>query len=248
VGLPDLDVELLSVLPWESAARVVDRMQVGRVFFAGDAAHVMPPAGGFGLNTGVQDAHNLAWKLAAVLKGAAGPALLQTYDAERQPVARMIVAQAVREGEAPTPDAPPWAEDGPPGDGDYGPMAQLAFVLGYHYDSAAAITSDDAAKPGGLDPSGRPGARAPHIWLERAVGRLRPRYRARRLSHRAGRRARRPGWRLAHGSWRHTLGRGVGTARRLRGLAPRRWIRLTRNNVGTGAKAPALPGLAVDTI
>ncbi len=88
IGLPDLDVEILSVLPWEGAALIADRFQAGRAFLVGDAAHVMPPAGGFGLNTGVQDAHNLAWKLALVLKGTADPALLDTYEAERRPVAR----------------------------------------------------------------------------------------------------------------------------------------------------------------
>ena len=70
------------------------RFADGRVFLAGDAAHVVPPNGGFGGNTGVQDAHNLAWKLAAVVKGDAGPALLDTYDAERRPLGRMTIEQA----------------------------------------------------------------------------------------------------------------------------------------------------------
>jgi putative polyketide hydroxylase len=107
IGLPDLDVEILSVLSWEGAALIADRFQVGRVFLAGDAAHVMPPAGGFGLNTGVQDAHNLAWKLTAVLTGVADPALLDTYEAERRPVARLVVDRSVRELAALT-RATPW--------------------------------------------------------------------------------------------------------------------------------------------
>ena len=69
-------------------------MPAGRVFLAGDAAHVVPPNGGYGGNTGVQDALNLAWKLAAVVKGEAGEALLDTYDAERRPLARLTVEQA----------------------------------------------------------------------------------------------------------------------------------------------------------
>ena len=68
--------------------------QAGRIFLAGDAAHTMPPTGGFGGNTGIHDAHNLAWKLALVLRGAAGPALLETYNAERHPAGAQAVEQA----------------------------------------------------------------------------------------------------------------------------------------------------------
>jgi putative polyketide hydroxylase len=71
VGIPDLAVEIKGALPWQSAVRVADTYRRGRVFLAGDAAHVMPPWGGFGANTGIQDAHNLAWKLAEVLAGRA---------------------------------------------------------------------------------------------------------------------------------------------------------------------------------
>jgi putative polyketide hydroxylase len=71
----------------EASAIVADHYRDGRLFPAGDAAHEMPPTGGFGLNTGVQDAQNLVWKLAAVVTGQAGPALLDTYEAERLPVA-----------------------------------------------------------------------------------------------------------------------------------------------------------------
>jgi 2-polyprenyl-6-methoxyphenol hydroxylase-like FAD-dependent oxidoreductase len=84
-GVPELAVEILGVDPWVAAAEVAEHYRVGRVFLAGDAAHLMPPTGGFGLNTGVQDAHNLAWKLAAVLNGQAAPELLDSYEAERRP-------------------------------------------------------------------------------------------------------------------------------------------------------------------
>ena len=187
IGLPDLDVEILSVLPWEGAALIADRFRAGRAFLAGDAAHVMPPAGGFGLNTGVQDAHNLAWKLALVLTGAADPTLLDTYEAERRPVARVVVDRAVRELAAPTPDAAPtWDEpgqDGPEGgawgadDGD--PLAQLSPILGYRYASRAIVAEEAAgqtgqadAPPEGLDLTGRPGTRAPHVWVERDGARI----------------------------------------------------------------------------
>ena len=77
------------------AAQTAERFRAGRVFLAGDAAHLIPPVGGYGMNTGIQDAHNLAWKLAGVLAGWAGPSLLETYEAERQPVARFVTGQAL---------------------------------------------------------------------------------------------------------------------------------------------------------
>ena len=93
VGEPDLPVEILGVSYWEASAIVADRYRDRRLFLAGDAAHEMPPTGGFGMNTGVQDAQNLVWKLAAVLKGQAGERLLDTYYAERQPLG-MITTKA----------------------------------------------------------------------------------------------------------------------------------------------------------
>lgn len=88
VGAPDIDVEITGKAPWHAAERVADRYSRGRVFLAGDSAHEMSPTGAFGSNTGIQDAHNLAWKLAAVLRGEAGRELLETYGQERLPVAR----------------------------------------------------------------------------------------------------------------------------------------------------------------
>ncbi|ACZ87117.1 FAD-dependent monooxygenase [Streptosporangium roseum] len=88
---------------WRYNLRMVDTYRVGRVFLAGDAAHVHSPFGGFGMNTGIQDAYNLGWKLALVLRGAAGDALLDTYQAERLPVARAILAESDRRFAAATP-------------------------------------------------------------------------------------------------------------------------------------------------
>jgi putative polyketide hydroxylase len=82
---PGLSAEVLSVLPWEVAAWIADRYEDGRVFLTGDSAHVWPPYGGLNGNTGIQDGHNLAWKLAAVLDGRAAPGLLDTYTSERRP-------------------------------------------------------------------------------------------------------------------------------------------------------------------
>ncbi len=84
--LPDLDLEVHKVSNWVLEAVLAERYQDGRIFLAGDAAHRHPPTTGLGLNTAVQDAHNLAWKLAAVIRGDAGPALLDSYQAERQPI------------------------------------------------------------------------------------------------------------------------------------------------------------------
>ncbi|MFD8818471.1 FAD-dependent oxidoreductase, partial [Streptomyces sp. NPDC059627] len=94
VGVPDLDVEITGRASWRAAERVAERYSSGRVFLAGDSAHEMSPTGAFGSNTGIQDAHNLAWKLAAVLDGWAGAGLLDSYDAERRPVALATSARA----------------------------------------------------------------------------------------------------------------------------------------------------------
>jgi putative polyketide hydroxylase len=148
-GVPDLDVTIRDVLPWESFAGVADRWRVGQVFLAGDAAHQMPPTGAFGSNTGIQDVHNLCWKLASVLDGTAGEDLLDTYEAERAPVAAATVRQAVlRSADR-------------PGKGGAGPVAgtgeivpDLVVQLGYRY-------GEDGGWDAGLV-SG-PGSRAPHV-------------------------------------------------------------------------------------
>src|SRR5918992_1604957 len=90
----DMPMEIVHVANWQAEANWAERLREGRVFLAGDAAHVVPPNGGFGGNTGVQDALNLAWKLAAVITGDAGPHLLDSYEAERLPLSRLTVQQA----------------------------------------------------------------------------------------------------------------------------------------------------------
>ena len=94
VGDPDLEIELLSANTWTVNNKYSTHMQSGRVFILGDAAHRHPPSNGLGSNTSIQDSFNLAWKLAAVLKGEAGEALLDSYSTERAPVAKQIVTRA----------------------------------------------------------------------------------------------------------------------------------------------------------
>ncbi|QBR03508.1 FAD-dependent monooxygenase [Paraburkholderia pallida] len=94
VGKPDLEIELLGANTWTVNNMYATRMQDGRVFCMGDATHRHPPSGGLGSNTSIQDAFNLSWKLALVLKGQAGPELLDSYTVERAPIAKQIVTRA----------------------------------------------------------------------------------------------------------------------------------------------------------
>lgn len=166
VGAPDLDVGITGKAPWHAAERVAERYGSGRVFLAGDSAHEMSPTGAFGSNTGIQDAHNLAWKLAAVIGEAAGPGLLGTYEAERLPVARATSARAsARSGEHSHPGYA--GSPGPGGGGRKGGM--LTVALGYRYARGAVLGVDPALPvvPEGMALTGEPGTRAPHMWLRR---------------------------------------------------------------------------------
>jgi 2-polyprenyl-6-methoxyphenol hydroxylase-like FAD-dependent oxidoreductase len=168
LGSADIPVTIDSIMHWEAAAQVAERLQTDRVFIAGDAAHVMPPTGGFGGNTGVQDAHNLAWKLARVLKSEAPPALLRTYEAERRPVAALSAEQARTRYVLRT-DPSLGREQCEP------LVSDLNIELGYVYRSGAILQEerdDGAAHVSPRESHGRPGTRAPHVWLERQGQRL----------------------------------------------------------------------------
>jgi putative polyketide hydroxylase len=171
VGVADLDVEITGRAPWHAAQRVARSFRSGRVFLAGDSAHEMSPTGAFGSNTGIQDAHNLAWKLAAVLDGWAGEQLLDTYDAERRPVAEATSARAAaRSAEH---SHPGFAA--PPAAGGKGPRQGILNVaLGYRYPQGAVVGADPSvpAVPEGLDLTGGPGSRAPHLWVRRGDERI----------------------------------------------------------------------------
>jgi putative polyketide hydroxylase len=161
-GRPDLDVTVVDARSWEAAAAVADRYSEGRVFLVGDSAHVMPPTGGFGGNTGIQDAANLAWKLDAVRRGQADRGLLETYDAERRPVADRTVAQALARLQA-------WFKDPskklPPPEAI---VDDMWVIFGYRYPVGAFVAEDGPADllEDPRTPSGRPGSRAPQVLVE----------------------------------------------------------------------------------
>jgi hypothetical protein len=166
-GVPDLDVKIDGVARWRATAEAAETFQKGRVFLAGDAAHLMPPNGGFGGNTGIHDAHNLAWKLALRLRGVAGRSLLDTYDSERRPVCAFTAEQAYSRYVTRT--APHLGTD------DIQPVAHdFEIEIGYLYRSSAVLDEGGAARVH-ADPrttTGEPGSRAPHVWLERDGARI----------------------------------------------------------------------------
>jgi hypothetical protein len=158
IGIPNLSIRILSVLPWPLAVRIADEIRFGRIFLAGDAAHTMTPYAGKGANTGVQDVHNLAWKLRAVIAEGADEQLLATYQTERQEVgafyARLSGDMAASDGLI---DDQRLAGQG----------ADLIGLPNYHYASEAIV--------GGLSGNqevhyftGQPGTRLPHCWVDEA--------------------------------------------------------------------------------
>ena len=170
-GVPDLPVNVLGVAPWVASSHVAEQYRHGRIFLAGDAAHEMPPTGGFGMNTGVQDVHNLCWKLALVLQGRAADSLLQTYHDERQPLARTITEQALANAVSmgrlqkiqKTTGARPEF------------LNEQGMIFGASYTSSAVVP--DGSPPTAVaNPitdyvaSARPGGRAPHAWLQARDG------------------------------------------------------------------------------
>lgn len=156
---PRLDVDILAIGEWERATLLADRFRHGRVFLAGDAVHRVTPAGAFGMNTAIQTAHNLAWKLAAVLQGWAGTGLLDSYEIERRPWSLKTVELSQRLNSQHRRAA----------------SRTLGHVLGIAYE-AGAFVADGTPPPPCADPvaeyvpSARPGRRAPHAWLPGEAG------------------------------------------------------------------------------
>jgi 2-polyprenyl-6-methoxyphenol hydroxylase-like FAD-dependent oxidoreductase len=185
LGTRGVDFRIRTLATWQMSAQVAQRYREGRGFLVGDAAHRFPPTGGLGLNTGVQDAHNLAWKLAAVEAGWAPAALLESYESERRPVARENAEVSAR-------NAARLLEVvealGPAGQGERGGVRaaiarqaehfdMLGLQLGLHYERGA-IVPDGSPLPACANPvrdfvpCGRPGARLPHAWTRRNGARV----------------------------------------------------------------------------
>jgi putative polyketide hydroxylase len=161
-GRSDVEASVVDVRAWQPAASIADQYRKGRAFLVGDAAHLTPPTGGFGGNTGIHDVHNIAWKLDMVLRAAAGPALLDTYDTERRYVADRTLAQALARLKA-------WFKNaGKPLPDTEDVIPDENVVFGYVYPSGALIADNES--PIGFEnphrPSGHPGARAPNLFVQ----------------------------------------------------------------------------------
>jgi putative polyketide hydroxylase len=169
LGVPGLEVNILEAAPWTLSSWVAERFTAGRVFLAGDAAHTMPPTGGLGGQTAMQDGYDLAWKLAMVLHGHAGPELLSTYEAERKPVAAVTVElQTANYVERVRPDRQSLRGQGTRHD-------YMEVAAGYRCRSSAIQeeeAGDQTEVENPLQPSGKPGGRAPHVPFEHRGTRL----------------------------------------------------------------------------
>lgn len=176
IGITEQPVTILSTLPWELASHVAERFQQERVFLVGDAAHVMTTMGAFGANTGIADAHNLAWKLALVLKKKAHENLLATYGQERQPAADLAVSVSTglyayrlpnhEQREAIMQSAEELLMRVRKSPHVPQPTA-FSVIYGYRYRSAAVSQEHDDKALYENEPLGRSGTRAPHVWLSR---------------------------------------------------------------------------------
>ena len=182
----EFEFEILSTMPWIRREYVADSYGTARVFLIGDAAHLNSPTGAFGMNTGMQDAADIAWKLAAAVKGWGGQKLLQSYGAERRPVALRNVKEAtanLKRMMSTREKKPPKAifEAGAEGDraraifgAEYTEMMKqewftLGIHLGYWYENSPVIVPDGTPPPPDevmtYTQTARPGSRAPHVWL-----------------------------------------------------------------------------------
>ena len=180
----DFEMEILGTSPWLAHSLIANKYSEGRIFLAGDACHLHPPFGGYGMNMGIADGVDLGWKLAAVLGGWGGHGLLASYEQERRPVHRWMIEEAVANYSAlgnhltlPGLETP-----GPVGDATRREAGDVIFaaklrefktlgaVLGYRYENSPVIVSDgtEAPPPNSMiyRPSAHPGCLAPHMWLE----------------------------------------------------------------------------------
>jgi len=187
IGVPDVPIRIVSTLHWKLEQAVTDQWRAGRVLLAGDASHRFPPHGGFGMNSGVQDSHNLVWKLIARLRWGAGDKLLDSYEVERKPIAEQNGEQCLLNTRrlaavgGPLKDAATLSMiDTPEGEALREKIrtslpAQREQILsqgqqfGQIYGSGALIDDGTPVEESTVStyrPTGHPGARAPHFWLE----------------------------------------------------------------------------------
>ncbi|HLK81853.1 MAG TPA: FAD-dependent oxidoreductase [Xanthobacteraceae bacterium] len=180
------DFDIVSILPWTRRELVADRYGTNRVFLVGDSAHQLSPTGGFGMNTGIQEAVDLAWKLAARLSGWGGEALLASYELERRPIAARIVEEAAGNlarmlSTREDPPPPEIFQPGPAGDAARRAFGTkftaimrrewftLGIQLGYRYENSPICVPDGSRAPpddvATYVQTARPGHRAPHFWL-----------------------------------------------------------------------------------
>jgi hypothetical protein len=183
IGAP-LKIEVLSLDTWTAGySLVAERFASGRVFIGGDAAHLFTPTGGLGYNTAVEDAVNLGWKLAAVLKGIAAPRLLASYELERKPLALRNTAYAKRFADSlgnfqPVPEIEDETAQGAEARRRAGEVLEAhgraefnipGITFGGRYDGSPAILGDGTAPPpetmNSYVPTACPGGRPPHVWL-----------------------------------------------------------------------------------
>jgi 2-polyprenyl-6-methoxyphenol hydroxylase-like FAD-dependent oxidoreductase len=180
--------EIISTDPWTARMELADRCRAGRVFLVGDAAHLNPPFGGHGVNTGIGDAVDLGWKLAAVLDGWGGPGLLDSYEAERRPLQQRVIAEAAKNMSVLSTQLVRESMDDP---GPRGAQTRLMvaeqiratksaeyfsldLVLGHQYRDSPVIVADRADGPPDDQwaATARPGLRIPHAWLRPGVSSL----------------------------------------------------------------------------
>jgi 2-polyprenyl-6-methoxyphenol hydroxylase-like FAD-dependent oxidoreductase len=179
-----LDIEIIARSTWNAGYTLVaEKFRRGRIFLGGDAVHLFTPTGGLGYNTAVEDAVNLGWKLSAVLKGIGGPALLDSYETERQAIARRNTAYARTFADSVGLFVPPveLEDEGPAGEAarkrageHFNYHARFEFnipgiTFGGRYDGSPIIVADGTAPPPDVPneyvPTACPGGRAPHLWL-----------------------------------------------------------------------------------
>jgi len=183
----EIEIEVLSTDPWRARMLLADSYGTSRVFLVGDAAHQNPPWGGHGFNTGIGDAVNICWKLAAVIAGWAPAALLETYESERRPIEEQTIAISAANMRVLSSELsdPRLMGDDEAFGAAVDAVAELVYAqkeaefhslgltLGYHYEGSSIVSTEPGEPPSSdatvYVPTARPGHRLPHLWLAPGV-------------------------------------------------------------------------------